>query len=537
MQYLKRPKIQLLLIVIITFLVYSNIFKNQFLLDDFDFILNWQTAHGITKIPELLAGSVPPGHEGIYRPLRSIFYVISYQLWHTNTLGYHLQALFIHLICTVLVYFIAWEILKNQKLFAFIAALLFGLHPIHVEEVTYITASFDTIGIAFFFLAFYLYLKKRYGLSFFSALLAFFTYEITLILPLLLIFYEWSFRRKPFRYLSQQWKVYGIYSIGIGAYIFIRVGLVHIINRGEWVGGSLFTTGILMMKVFLKYLLLLFVPINLSIVHVLAGNIPTLGIPDIKQQMLTKSVLFGFDMWLGLFALIGSVFLVVYLRKKFSLLSFAIGWFLIALLPVSQLVPLQVLMGEKYLYIASFGFVLIISVILSPALSGRRISSRGRSFASLRMTILLLIVIFYGIVTFLRNADWQSGLTIWRDAAKKYPKSASAQYNSAVILTQNNKLEEAITFYELAINADASYEPALTNLGFVYLQIGNLPQALSMFKKAKVIKPDFYPIEYGLGMVYLKTGEVRKAREAFNRALQDNPSFLPAKEALLGIEL
>ena len=223
--FLKNTKLQLLVILLLTGLSYSNIFQNEFIWDDPGFIKQWETIRSFKNIPKLLQGDTPLDHASVYRPVRGIFYTISYHLWgQENPLGYHIQSLLIYFGIIILVYLItqmvigSWLLVHRKKQstnyqlpttnqIPFITALLFALHPIHVEAISFITASFDTIGILFFFLAFYLYIKfqqqKRilfYLLSLLSSLLAFFTYEMTLVLPLGLMLYDFCFNFKLLKF-------------------------------------------------------------------------------------------------------------------------------------------------------------------------------------------------------------------------------------------------------------------------------------------------------------------------------------------------
>jgi hypothetical protein len=164
-----------------------NIFGNGFVIDDQYFI--------VEKMAD------PVSQQGVFRPVRSLLYTVYFQIFGTNNpAGYHLHSLLVHLVATGLVYLIILNfkfLILNQgskskflNHFAFTAALLFGLHPVHTEAITYMAASMEMTGIVFMLFAFYLYLKNKNVLSYLFAMLAFFTYEMTLTLPLLLLLYE-----------------------------------------------------------------------------------------------------------------------------------------------------------------------------------------------------------------------------------------------------------------------------------------------------------------------------------------------------------
>ncbi|MBI2595278.1 hypothetical protein HYW46_00910 [Candidatus Daviesbacteria bacterium] len=161
-KFLKQTKIQVLIIVLLTLLAYSNIFQNEFAVDDLYLIVKWERIHNLSIIPELFVkDTLETGYTG-YRPLRTTIIAILYNIFRENTFGYHLYSILVHLSSTLLVYFLARQLIqglgfrgwglglevktkKNSTIpytlpqrgklrlypIPFISALLFGLHPIH----------------------------------------------------------------------------------------------------------------------------------------------------------------------------------------------------------------------------------------------------------------------------------------------------------------------------------------------------------------------------------------------------------------------
>src|SRR3989344_5018817 len=98
--------IKILFIIVITAAVYFNTLSNKLLWDDHLFLESWTDIQSFANIPTILKGSSPPGQGKIFRPIRGLIYVLDYKLWGANPFFYHLQALFIHLGVTLLVYLI-----------------------------------------------------------------------------------------------------------------------------------------------------------------------------------------------------------------------------------------------------------------------------------------------------------------------------------------------------------------------------------------------------------------------------------------------
>jgi hypothetical protein len=192
----------IVLLVLASVLVYANSFSNEFVWDDKEFIVNNLEIRQLGNIPNFFNSDVA----GVYRPIRTVFYSVNYSLWGLNPKGYHLFALLVHGLNTLLVYGIAREILKNKRT-SLLAGLFFAAHPIHTESITFMTTSFDEVGAVFFLAAFYLYLRSKeagvkkefYWGSVIFFILAIFTYEVTLTLPLVIAAYDYALIKRNFQ--------------------------------------------------------------------------------------------------------------------------------------------------------------------------------------------------------------------------------------------------------------------------------------------------------------------------------------------------
>ena len=150
----RKITIPILLIILLSLASYFNIFQNEFVWDDYIFILDNQDIRSFSNLPLFFSQDV----DGLYRPLRSLHYTFVYSIAGKNEFFYHFNSLFFHTLISILVFFIIHEIAGKRNV-ALIAALIFVAHPIHTGRVTNITAGFDLLGIFFMLLAFYLYIK------------------------------------------------------------------------------------------------------------------------------------------------------------------------------------------------------------------------------------------------------------------------------------------------------------------------------------------------------------------------------------------
>ena len=193
-------------IIVLVFLLgiglYANTFGNSFVWDDEllvirnGYIKDWSHFPEIFKI-NLFHSISRKGN--YYRPLQSLSLLFDYSLWGLRPFGYHLTNVLLHIANAVIIYFLIGMISRSRRI-SLLTALLFLVHPIHTQAVTYISGRADPLAAFFFLLAFYLYVKSvalnklaPYLGSLLFFLLALLSKEAALIFPLTLLLYEFSF--------------------------------------------------------------------------------------------------------------------------------------------------------------------------------------------------------------------------------------------------------------------------------------------------------------------------------------------------------
>lgn len=260
------------MIIFCVSLPYLTIIQNDFVWDDFEFILQWETIRSFDNIPKLLLGETPPVHGGVYRPVRSIFYLFNFALFGQNPTLYHLNGIIFHLISVLFVFAIVRKMIPDKTI-AFFAAILFGLHPAHTAVVAFITANFDFYGVIFFFAAFYFYISsdgkkgKRLSLSYILATFAYFGNEITMSYPFLILLYDFTLR--PDRKKEDKKIFVRNFLIALGIVflnLFLRFGILKIGLRTGPLTDSFYFTMLTMAKAFLRYIYLAFIPIDFNVV-------------------------------------------------------------------------------------------------------------------------------------------------------------------------------------------------------------------------------------------------------------------------------
>ena len=416
-------------IIILTILVNLNLFKIPFLYDDFDFLFTWPSIQNFNHLPALLHGETPLGHEGVYRPLRSFIYVLSYHFEGRNIFYYHLQELAVYALIIIFVYFITWEMFKKSSL-AFFTALFYALLPIHIENIAYLVSNFDTIGAFLFFLTFFLFQKylevpkKQKNLylstSLITSFLAYCTYEITLALPLIIFLYAF-YKSKKDSFLS-----FIFYLFPAFIYLFIRVVLLHIVNRGTLFNNlpikiintsngliSYITNSIIAQKEAVPSLSWTYVSLEFSKVIDTASNNG------------------NYTSFIPFFLLIILLALAIHRFLKRRITGFGFIWFFASLLPVIIISFQSTGIGQytwplntRYAIIATFGLALIIANWL---LSLLKFSPKNPMMLYLKILCIALIITF----TLINALTNYNNLNNWKD-----PRPA--------LLKQINTMKQAI---------------------------------------------------------------------------------------------
>lgn len=483
-----RRIFQLIIISSLTILVFLNTLPNGFVIDDKTFILNAKETRDIKNIPSFFTKP----YIGIYRPIKVTFYTLDYQIFKTDPIGYHAQAILINLFSTILVYFIAFYLTKKDSI-AFITSLIFGVHPIHTEAISFVASSMDSIGICFFFASFYCYLKYKekckkilLSLSVIFAFLAFFTYEATLVLPFLIILFEILTCNKK--------KILNSFLFLIPAFTFVLIGFVFI-GGGRvkeslsLLNGSYFTTILVLILAFFKYLVLYIFPIDLSINPVVAPGIESWVNGFSKTQAIKDLNLLNLHVILGIFVILALISAFVVFFKKNPLVSFCIGWIAISLFPAFYILPKHIL-AERYAYISSFGAIFL-TVIIFNAFYKRKSKYKDIIQNSL-ITFLVVMVFIFSFLTVKRNMDWKSESTIWSKTAQQETGSDLARYY----------------------------------LGIINMSDQNYKSSIKNFNSVNKKNPDVY---YYLSVSYAYNGNYQEAEKTLAKVLKEDPSFSPLK--------
>jgi len=590
-----NKKIRLILFALITvlpLLIYLNSLGNTFVYDDYltvtnnHFIREWRYLSAFFNQKYFVVSN-----ELTYRPIVTLSYFVDYAIWQLKPWGYHLTNVIIHTINVYLVYFAAYCLFRNRTT-AFISCLLFSLHPIFSEAVNAVSYREDLLSATFLLAAFILFVKYnqnptrrsfsiRYPLSLLSYLLAMVSKETATVLPLLILSYEFIFKRDPIpnrQYLTRHLITnYAGYIVVGGFYLFLRFYLIH--NPGEWVeypGNSIFVNFIMMTKVIGYYLKLLFIPAPLN-----ADYVVPLTYSPADGAFIASVIL-----------LIITAILIVKKCRLSGIWIFSVIWFFVTLLPVLNIIPINNIIAERYLYIPGIGFTMLFGSILTSKPPQSRFSKAdlmginaslvsvhpppltpptkggGKTFPPpipltegekggggrsgggaellpslnetsnyklstvvskytwtrlFRIVSITLVCLLFTWCTVSRNRIWLNEFTFSTETIRRSPASFRMYNDLGYFYYHNGMIDEAIQAFRNSIRVRYDQARAHCNLGAAYALKGLNDAAIEELKVAISLSYQYPQVHNNLGILYKRKGMLDDAINEYRKALKFNP--------------
>ncbi len=483
---------------------------------------------------------------GSYHPLTLLSLALDFQIGGKSPLVYHATNLILHGCNIVLVYLLVYHFHRNT-IIAGLTALLFGIHPMHVESVAWVSARKDVL-YGFFFLGSLLaydnYLQKSPAKRIYYLLACLVLFGLSLLskaaaimLPVVLFGIDHIRGRKlssrsilekiPFLVLSLIFGGVGILAQQAGA-------AMEEVWATEWTN-SIFIGAYGIMLYIVKAL----VPVHLSAFH------PYPFGPSEAWYIYGAMLPVAGLLWL------------LWARSS-PRLVFGLGFFLVTIAPVLQVLPFgRAMIAERYTYIPYIGLFYLAGWGMDHILH----KFGERKFRGWVWLLATGYILFLGISTFIRTQVWQNGLTLWTDVIRKYPGHAFGYCNLADYWKQQGNAGKAIEYYNLGINADPGFMDAYLDRGRAFQQQNQPDKALADFShiirfgsqkhkaylnrgmllfsayhnpdsaltdlaRAIRLRPDYVQAYINSGVIYEKTGRPDQALAIYSRGLDhvpDNP--------------
>ena len=517
------------LLILVSTVVYLNSLSHDFVYDDMGTIVENKN---ISNLSNSFSSFFTEdyfkiaGIESSYRPVATLSYFLIYAIAGLDPFYYHLASLLLHTINVVLVYWLASLILKNQ-LGALIAGLMFACHPALSEAVNCIDFNDDPLAALFFLLSLIVYIRLkaedgRSNLGGYFLVLAFYflgllSKEMAITLPPIVVLYDLVLRddhKHPLKInqLLTTLKKRAYYYAGFMAvslfYLFLRFHVFRIQGgSGGHSYGSLLDRIVFLPQHMVDYLKIAFFPLNLSADYVFSYPNSYLDISNI----------------VAFFIMVGLVVISFFVLKKSKQIFFGIWWFLITLLPVSNIIEIYHPLADRYMYLPLIGFCLVLSTVINDTLH-RILAPKIKNFFVLKLLSVAAILIFYASATISRNSDWKDNFTLFSKTIENSPSSATAHGGLGTAYQLQGKYDDAIRAFKKAIELRPGHYKAHNSLANIYEMQGILEQAIYHYQRVVEINPNFVDAYYNLANIFTKLKLLTQAAGAYQKAIELQPN-------------
>ena len=252
-----------------------------------------------------------------------------------------------------------------------------------------------------------------------------------------------------------------------------------------------------MIKALAQYVLISFWPGKLVTNHEIAPGIFSFGFEDFHRYAVLSQTSWDAQAILSLLLVAILAYLAFALYPEYPMISFGIGWFFLSLLPVMNLVPSGILFGERYLYPGSLGFSLILAYMFSIWLKPGPTKENGR-YRDIAIGVLILLTVFYGVRTYVRNRDWKDELTFFRKEAETTSASALMNDNLGIVYTKYNLPEKALESFAKALKIKPDDPVIYFAQGEAFMQLKDFKNAVRSYREAVRLQPEYPEVYYNL---------------------------------------
>ena len=507
-----RNKSTVSMVVFLTFatlVTYGNSLLNGFVWDDRDIVVNNATNRDLSNFTALFSSAdstVSGNQKNYYRPLNRFTYMLDYQMFGLRPAGYHAENIIIHLITAILLYLMALKLI-GKPVPAFIAALIFVIHPVNAEAVNFISTRNSLLAAFFALLTAMTYLhaeaanKKSYyylsGLFFFMGLLC---KEPVLMLPIVLFLFGMTDRLTFKTRISE--KLFSLLPFVLATMIYLVLranALSSVISENRIVDGLWER---LMQNIYIipKYATIILFPIKLNALY------------SLPQNYLAEAS------WLVLLWVVVLAFFLV-LDKKKAVTRFGLLWIAINFVPISNIVPIpSATMAERYLYLPAIGLWLI-------AADQAYVLYERLAFKKTLIVAGAAIMICLALITINRNGDWRDNTTFYTRMVETNPDSALAHFSLGLACWEQNDIPRAQSEWKRTAEIDPRYFNVLAFLGQSYVRINSFEQAEYYYAREVEQYPDDPTAIYNLAVLKEKLNKPSEALRYYEKfiALQPRP--------------
>ena len=535
------------------FLIYANSFNASWHLDDYQNIIQNQKIHIQNVSPKSLKGTFFASSDrgfftetSLYRPIPMLSFALNWYFGKAHVWGYHLVNTLIHCFTAFFLYLCLYSLFSrsplgktrlNPQSIALLATLMWAIHPIQVQSVTYIVQRMTSLAGFFYVLCLFSYVRFRLSfqmpariqwasLVVFSFVAAVMSKENAVTLPLNIWVLEFVFfKGLNDKGIRKQFYISAILLLMVGTglvtYVLMGNNLFGLLDNYDVRSFSPAQRVLTQPRVIAMYLGKIFFPvpsqytIDHDLFHSSSLLVPWTTLPSIVFLMA--------------FVILGFVSL-----RRFPWLGFGIFFFCIAHGVESSMLSLE-LVFEHRNYVPSMFLFPPIALGIARTLEKYRSRSRGGLVHIALVCFVPVMIVTLGLGTRARNFDWHSEISLWEDALKKAPKSARAHQNYALALyrhSQDPDIDHIVRMNLDAVklldhkNREYAETISFNNLSWLYWNQGEYKKALSYAQKAAVLNPESKVLQFRLARCFTDNEKFDAALETINKLTTVEPIVL-----------
>jgi len=519
-----------LLLVLSILIVYWQVIDYEFVGfdDDLYVIENPHVKNGLTVSSIIWA--FKSTSVGNWHPLTWLSHMLDVQLYGMNPGSHHMTSVLFHIVNSMLL-FIVFKRMTGRVWQSGLVAVLFALHPLHVESVAWIAERKDVLSTFFWFLTMYAYAwyVENPGIKRYLSVLLFYSLGlmakpmlVTLPFVLLLLDY-WPLRRFQFRHsednsrnpfqisfvLPMLWEKVPFFILSIASIvvtIFVQktggaIGSLEVYPFATRIANALVS--------YINYIGKMVWPFCLSVLYTYPDNLTVWKVA-------------------GAFILLVSISLIgiKYLKQK---PWFAVGWlwYIGTLVPVIGLVQIGTqAMADRYTYIPITGLFIIIAWGVPELISNLYYKTKGLAIISAVVFLILMIT------SSIQVGYWKNSISLYEHAIKVTSNNYMMHNNLGFTLTAQGKFNDAIKHYKEALRINPDFETANLNMGIVLLAQGKIKKCIEYYQEVLIEKPHYAKVHNNLGNLLLHKGEIENAIDHFREALRIKQDYAEAFNGL-----
>jgi tetratricopeptide (TPR) repeat protein len=450
-----------------------------------------------------------------YYPLLHSAFWLEHHIWGDAVIGYHLTNVLLHGISAILIALILRRLAIPG---AWLAGMIFAIHPVTVEAVAWISEQKSTLSAVFYLSSALLYLdfdrtrrRKTYWLAFGLFLLALMSKSITATLPAALLVVLW-WKRGKLNIKQDVKPLIPWLAVGAGAGLFTAwVERTYIGATGSEYALSIVDRFLLAGRVLWFYPSKIFWPVNLIFIY--------------PRWTIDAGVWWQWLFPLAVFA-VAATFGRITPKNRAPLAAFLfLAGTLFPVLGFLNVYPFRYAwVADHFQYLASLGIIVPLSAGLV------RISEHARIQRSLAQGAGALLVAVLGCLTWLQSGTYRNSTTLYTVTLERNPGAWMAHNNLGQELARNpGRMPDAISHYEAALKIKPDAPEPNNNLGNALLNTpGQEKEAMALFRTALQAKPNYADAHTNLGNALLATGQIQAAIEEHQNAIAIKPDLAEA---------